>query len=187
MGGISSISRVITHPKQGGGARGGFYWAGRKETKRKRGSLGFFFFFFLKKNLSALRVFLVWRTWALLVISFGRVRVMPPCQVHQIWLPVSELQYFHNPKRFWHRRQKYRLCHQSSNTLCLPVTQSRRWGHVLSAAVVEDGLYRGCKRFSFLFISSKPHVSSNTYTKILSGTGAAGKWCESWMNIRQVA
>lgn len=32
------------------------------------------------------------------------------------------------------------LCHQSSNALCLRVTQSRRWGHVLSAAVVEDGL-----------------------------------------------
>lgn len=56
MGGISSISLVITHPKQGGGARGGFYCEGRKETKRKR-VVGFLFFFFLEKEFECFASF----------------------------------------------------------------------------------------------------------------------------------
>lgn len=129
-------------PKAGGRGERGLLLSGEEGNKEEEGRWVSFFFFFLKKNLSALRVLLVWRTWGLLAISFGRVRescLHARCTRYDFQSVNCDT--FTTRGVFGTEgKSMVTLCHQSSNTLCLRVTQSRRWGHVLSAAVVEDGL-----------------------------------------------
>lgn len=128
-------------PKGRGRGKRGLLLRGEEGNKEEEGRRVSFFFFFLEKEFWVLcEFFLCGGRWDfLLSLSEGLESCLHARCTRYDFQSVN-CDTFTTRGVFWHRRQKHRLCHQSSNALCLRVTQSRRRGHVLSAAVVGDGL-----------------------------------------------